>query len=208
MTLSEFTISLLFLFLPGIIGVLLIRTLTHINVSETKIFSLYAYLLSTISYLLLSIISSSSNFLNLLLEGRLTIDVREIIFSTIISICLSTLIVVAINTRLLYKMASTLKLSNRFGSTDVWISTFDAKETDWITIRPSVTKEYFVGKVKDYSDTSTIRELVLTDVASYNDAGSYIRSYEQIYFSFSSEQETVIEIGSNYYDFERLDAHE
>lgn len=204
MTLSEFTISLLFLFLPGIIGVLLIRSLTHVNVSETKIFSLYAYLLSTISYLLLSIIYSSSNFLNFLLEGRLIIDVKEIILSTIISICLSTLIIVATNTRLLYKIASKLKISNRFGSTDVWISTFDAKETDWITIRPLGTKEYFVGKVKDYSDTSTIRELVLTNVASYNDAGNYIRSYEQLYFSFSSEQETVIEIGSNYYDPERL----
>lgn len=136
MNVSEFTLTLIFLFLPGILGVLLIGALTTIKVTEVKIFSLYVYLLSVISYLITGFINDYK-FVNFLLQGTLGVTPKEILIATITSLILSIIIIYIINFKLMYKLAASMRLSTKYGSNDVWLTLFNDKKTAWITLRPS-----------------------------------------------------------------------
>ena len=200
MNISEFTLTLLFLFLPGILGVLLIGALTTVKVTEIKIFSLYVYLLSVTSYLLTGFINDY-RFINFLLKGNLNITPKEIFIATIVSIVLSILIIYIINFNLMYKLAGKLRLSTKFGNNDVWLTLFNDKNTVWITLRPSDCEQYFVGEVEHFSDENNLRELTLVNVAIYSDDnGKYLNSQDKIYFSFPADQSITIEIGSHFFD--------
>lgn len=200
MNISEFTLTLLFLFLPGILGVLLIGALTVVKVTEIKIFSLYVYLLSVISYLFTGFINDY-RFINFLLKGNLNIIPKEIFIATIVSLVLSILIIYVINFNLMYKLAGKLRLSTKFGNNDVWLTLFNDKNTTWITLRPSDCEQYFVGEVEHFSDENNLRELTLVNVAIYSDDnGKYLYSQDKIYFSFPADQNITIEIGSHFID--------
>ncbi|MGE7811220.1 hypothetical protein [Lysinibacillus capsici] len=200
MNVSEFTLTLIFLFLPGILGVLLIGALTTIKVTEVKIFSLYVYLLSVISYLITGFINDYK-FVNFLLQGTLGVTPKEILIATITSLILSIIIIYIINFKLMYKLAASMRLSTKYGSNDVWLTLFNDKKTAWITLRPSNCGEYFVGEVEHFSDDNNFRELTLLNVAVYeNESGRYLFSQEKIYFSFPANQELTVEIGSHFID--------
>lgn len=203
MNISEFTLTLLFLFLPGIIGVLLIGALTTVKVTEIKTFSLYVYLLSIISYLTTGFINDYK-FLNFLLQGNLSITPKEIFIATVVSFIFSIILIYIINFKLMYKLAGFLHLSTKYGNSDVWLTLFNDKKTTWITLRPSNCEQYFVGEVEHFSDETNLRELTLLNVAIYNeDDGKYLYSQDKIYFSFTADQNLTIEIGSHFIDDNR-----
>lgn len=200
MNISEFTLTLLFLFLPGILGVLLIGALTTVKVTEIKIFALYVYLLSVISYLLTGFINDY-RFINFLLKGNLNVTPSEIFIATVVSIVLSIIIIYIINFKLIYKLAGLLRLSTKFGNSDVWLTLFNDKNTTWITLRPPNCEQYFVGEVEHFSDENNLREVTLLNVAIYSeDDGKYLYSQDKIYFSFPIDQNITIEIGSHFND--------
>lgn len=200
MNISEFTLTLIFLFLPGILGILLIGSLTMVKISEFKIFLLYVYLLSVISYLLSGFITGYQ-FINFLLQGNLNVTPKEIFVATLASVTLSIIIIYIINLKLMYKLAAKMHLSTKYGSNDVWLTLFNDKETVWITLRPSNCEEYFVGEVEHFSDDNNIRELTLLNVAIYEkENGKYLFSQDRIYFSFPTNQEVTIETGSHFID--------
>ena len=203
MNITEFSLTLLFLFLPGIVGILLIGLLTTVKTSEIKIFSLYVYLLSLVSYLI-SGLFNNFQFVNFLLEGNLNIEPLEILIATVISLILSITLIYVINFKVIYKIAGKFRLSAKYGSSDVWLTLFNDSNTIWITIRPSNCEEYFIGKVEHFSDESNLRELTLANVAIYEGSTSkYLYSQEKIYFSFPSDQEVTIEVGSHFIDTSR-----
>lgn len=68
MNITELSLTMIFLFLPGILGVLLIGALTTVKISEFKVFAIYVYLLSLGSYLVSGFFSGYT-FLNFLLKG-------------------------------------------------------------------------------------------------------------------------------------------
>lgn len=171
-----------------------------VKVTEIKIFSLYVYLLSVISYLFTGFINDF-RFINFLLKGNLNITPKEILIATIVSIVFSILIIYVINFNLMYKLAGKLRLSTKFGNNDVWLTLFNDKNTTWITLRPSDCGQYFVGEVEHFSDENNIRELTLVNVAIYSDDnGKYLYSQDKIYFSFPADQNITIEIGSHFID--------
>jgi hypothetical protein len=207
MNISEFTLTLLFLFLPGILGVLLVGALTTVKITEIKTFSLYVYLLSVISYLLTGFINDY-RFINFLLKGDLNITPKEIFIATIVSLVLSVLIIYIINFNLMYKLAGKMRLSTKFGNNDVWLTLFNDKKTTWITLRPSDCEQYFVGEVEHFSDENSLRELTLINVAIYNENdGNYMYSQDKIYFSFPADQNITIEVGSHFIDAARKETH-
>ena len=64
--------------------------------------------------------------------------------------------------------------------------------------------EYFVGETQHFSDESGLRELLLLNVAVYEkETGKYMYSQEKMYFSFPSDNEITIEVGSHYQDNSR-----
>lgn len=203
MNITELSLTMIFLFLPGILGVLLIGALTTVKISEFKVFAIYVYLLSLGSYLVSGFFSGYT-FLNFLLKGDLNISSNEILFATSISLLLSIACIYTINFKIMYKLAGKMHLSAKYGSNDVWLTLFNDRSTVWVTLRPASCEEYFMGEVEHFSDENNLRELTLLNVAIYEkETSKYLYSQEKMYFSFPYDQEISIEIGSYFIDESR-----
>lgn len=196
MTLTEITYSALFVFLPGIVGVLLINLLTSSKIYEAKVFFLYSYIISLISYSIIGLFMKQGFIKFLASDGEFKILPKEILLSTGVSIFLSAIVVLVINYKLAFTGAMKMKLSNKYGSGDVWFDVFNDEKTKWITLRPQNSIQYFIGQVEQFSDDGEIRELYLHDVAIYDaDTEKYLYSQAKMYFSFPIDTELTIEIG-------------
>jgi len=203
MNFSELTFSLLFMFLPGVISMLLINLLTNSRVYDSKIFFLYSYLISVLSYSMLSIFSTSS-FMTYLVKGELKIQIKEIFFATGISVVFAILIVFITNSKKVFILAGKLKITNKYGNGDVWSTIFNDPQITWITLRPQNCSYYYVGEIEHFSDDVNIREIVLKDVAYYEEeSGKYLYSQDRIYVSFPIDSDITIEIGNHYIDSRR-----
>jgi len=129
-------------------------------------------------------------------DGEFKILPKEILLSTGVSIILSLIVVVVINNKLAFTSAKKMKLSNKYGSGDVWFDVFNDEKTKWITLRPQNSIQYFVGQVEQFSDDGEMRELYLHDVAIYDaDSEKYLYSQAKMYFSFPIDTDLTIEIG-------------
>lgn len=188
MTLTEITYSALFVFLPGIVGVLLINLLTSSKVYDAKVFFLYSYIISLISYSIIGLFMKQGFIKFLASNGEFKILPKEILLSTGVSIILSAIVVYVINKKLAFSGAMKMKLSNKFGSGDVWFDVFNDEKTNWITLRPPNSNQYFVGEVEHFSDDEKIRELFLHNVAIYDNEIGYMYSQEKCIFHFLEMQ--------------------
>ncbi|WP_245916853.1 DUF6338 family protein [Bacillus fungorum] len=198
-TISELTIRLLLIFFPGIISLLIIDTLTPHRVREFKMFLLYSFILGLASYFLLYLIIAFNNFivtikgliptwkvsfLNSLINKQSSIDIKEVVIATGLSIILAFLISAALNHKLLHKFAKKTGISKKFGQLDVWSYVFDSPDIGWIIIRDLENDLMYQGWVEAFSDTYDNNELFIRDVDVYrNSTAQKLYSMQGIYIT-------------------------
>jgi hypothetical protein len=198
MDISELTLKILLLFIPGIVAILIIDMFTNHLKKDLKYFLFHSYLLSVGSYLIYSLFFRKNTFLESLLEPTTTIDMNEILQVSIIGILLGIVITYIINFKLLYKLGFRIRLSKKFGEGEVWESVVSDSNTSWVTIRDRESGLVYLGKIGHFSDSHKKRELVLSEVDIYSDSGDYFHSQDEIYFDFPTGGNLIIEIGSSY----------
>jgi hypothetical protein len=174
MTLSEFTLRIIFIFLPGLIASIIIEELTvH---AETKPYRLFlnSLMLGLFCYFLYYLISLVP-FFNLKFHflqnlSKLALDFKEIIIVTLISIPLGFLISLAINQKYLHKIAKKLHVSKKHGDIDVWSYLMNSKIPLWVVIRDMGNDLMYEGWVEAFSDSTEKDELFLVNVKVFRNS--------------------------------------
>lgn len=200
MNISEFTLRLLLIFLPGILAMVMINYFTNSKVYDMKRFLLYAYLISLFSYLIASLFQDAP-FLDVLTAKDTAIKSNQIVIPSLIGGFLAFLLIYTITHKWLYKIAAKLKITKKYGDGDVWTSVMEDSSLRWINVRPGNAENSFQGEVLHYSDDGQAREIALCNVAIYNNkTGKYLYSQEKVYLSFTDDTDLVIEIGASNQD--------
>lgn len=214
---SDLTVRLLFLFLPGIIGTLIIDLLTTHRKRQSFQFLLHAYLLGMASYFVLGLaiflienivffINKTSDYINLtftwkvtfldsLLDSDVEISLKEVFFSSLISIALSVFIVIFINNKCLYKIARKYNISSKGGDDDIWDYLFGSNQVEWVSIRDLENDLIYQGAIRAFSEKDDKRELYLSDVIVFDGKnGDELYTMDDVYFNFDINSNIVVEI--------------
>lgn len=191
---SDFTIRLLLLFFPGIIATLILDKLTTHRGRELRDFILYSFILGVTSYSLLYLAIQVINlfykktltviFFEALTSGKTTINFKEVFFATLIAVLLGVFMSIIVNRKMIHRAAQKLKITKKFGDSDVWQYIFESPDIEWITVRDLSNDLVYQGWVSAYSDTHENNELFLRDVIVYrNSDGSRLYDVKGIYLT-------------------------
>lgn len=198
MQISEFTFRIILIFIPGLITFTIINNLTvH---KETKLhqillnslifgFICYAgyYLITLSPYFNLEF-----SFIEMLTKESAILNFKEILIATSLSIPIGAFFSFLINYKILHKIAHMLKISNKFGDTDVWSYLMNLKMPEWIIVRDIENDLMYEGWVQVFSDSTEKNELFLRDVKVYkNSTGDELYEIPGLYLARKRESLTV-----------------
>ncbi len=211
MQLSEFTLKLLFLFLPGVISRLIMEKLTVCEERRHFYFILYSFVFGMLAYaiyFLILLISSvfidtgtKVQFFECLFEKNSCIDHTEVILVSAIAIILGFILSFIKNKYFLHKIARKVGVTKRFAEIDVWgyINNSDDEDIRWVRIRDHKNDLCYEGWVDAFSDSVKGNELFIRDVKVFrNSTGNELYFVPGMYLS-----RNVDEISIEYYALDR-----
>ena len=202
MEVTEVTLRLMLLGMPGIVAYLIICKITTKRKGTQLDSLLQIFLLSILSYLLLS------GFYLLLTNvtgGRIAIDsplerligsisskTSSILFWEIIAATTASIIVAlgwsyAWYYKFLTKLARFIRASDRYGDDGIMAAFLSSEQLhekgEWLIVRDHSTDIFYYGFVHAWSDSNDEqRELILLDVSVYSNAdGSFLYQTEYLY---------------------------
>lgn len=137
-------------------------------------------------------------FWNSLFNAEIPISINEVTYSCLLSVLLAFMISAAIQNKWLNIIAKKLKVSYKYGDEDLYDFFLNAKEIDWVWVRDEANGYTYEGHVNSFSETKTIRELLLTDVKvyPYNSKGEPYQ-VPALYLSFPKNNPLFIEVPIN-----------
>lgn len=210
MGLTDFTLRIILIFLPGITAFMIVERLT----SHEK-FKIHEIILNTFTigfscYLLYSAIIKGINlfsdlkieisFLEALINKNSSLNFNEIVFVVILALPVGFFISYLANHNFIYRFARTLKITNKFGKNSVWSFLMESEIPGWIVIRDSKNDLIYEGWIKAYSDDYTKDELLLEEVCVYENSTSrklyeveklYLcRNKNELVFEFPNSKKT------------------
>jgi hypothetical protein len=201
MSLTEYTFRLLLLFLPGVIAFVIIDNLTVHRETKTPHRVIYSLLLGFLSYLLLTVFTkiiqflcpllSSVQFIVSLTDKNAQINFAEILTASIIGVLLGGFFCKAINDRWLFKLASKLRISNKFQETDAWANCIATYHPVWVTIRDREQRIIYVGRLITSSDSSERDGLVLENAMVYTEDSDLLYEVQVLYIPTKMEKLTI-----------------
>ncbi|MBM4056201.1 MAG: hypothetical protein FJ264_16335 [Planctomycetes bacterium] len=110
------------------------------------------------------------SFLKVLIDKNATINFKEIVFVTILSIPIGFLFTFLLNYKVLFRVAHKLKISKKFGDLDVWSYIMNSKTPEWVVIRDIENDLMYEGWIEAFSDSTGVDELFLRDVKVYKNS--------------------------------------
>ena len=183
MAISEFTLIIILLFLPGLIAFLIIDALTShgkYRLFELVILSFLLGFISycifdTINFLISSILfktSVSLSFFKMLLNQKNELDINEIIIVSIFAIPLGLFVALIINKKILYNLASILKISKQHGSINVFSHLMYKLGNNYVVIRDRNNNRMYQGWIEFYPDSLDKGGIFLRDVIVFNNSSA------------------------------------
>lgn len=209
MEISELTLKLIIILIPGAIVSLIIEKLTvHKEWTPFK-FVLNSILFGVFSYLTLQIANDLFTYItNLLKESEspitdLTIwstlgdskDIpyREVIASTFFGILIGVLGTLLEHKGIINKIGQRLNISNKYGHQNLYSHFLNKEELGFVYVRNFKNDITYFGYIKSFCETDTMSEIVLGDVNIYTcESGDFLYDIDEIYLSFT-KTEIVIE---------------
>lgn len=174
MTLSEFTLRLILIFLPGLIAFIIIEQLTVHREIKPYRFVINSLLLGFLCYLLyfpislIPFLKLDFTFTKILFDNNVILNFKEIFVSTILSIPLGFIMSFLINKKILHKIAKKLKVSKKFGDFDVWGYIMNSQTPEWVVVRDIENDLMYEGWIQAFSDSEGKNELFLRDVKVFS----------------------------------------
>lgn len=198
MELSEFTLRVFMLFVPGLVSFLIIGKLTVHGDFKLYHVILYSLLLGLVSYFLyysLTLIPGiglSFTFVERLADKTQVIEYREVILVSLMSVPVGTAFTFLINYKVLPKAARYLKIARTHGDVGVWSHIMDWEHTDWVVVRDDKNDIMYEGWVEVYSDVGEEDEMFLRDVIVYrNSTAERLYDTPAMYLARRREELTV-----------------
>jgi len=203
MNISDLTLRLIFLLMPGAIAALTVEKLTSHRRWSVFAFVLYSFLLGIGTYFLHQLIlvlcgyiagcnSQSLFFWDALFNMNIKISLQEIALTCVFAILIGYLASAIINHKLLFRSAKFLKVSKKFGDEDLWAYFLNSPEVTWVWVRDHTRKLIYEGWVQSFSVESSIRELLLREVKVFSNAdGTFLYSVPAMYVSGKSTDLTL-----------------
>lgn len=199
MEISELTLKLILLLIPGSLACIIYERLTiHKQWTSFK-FITNAILFGSISYLIaeaiFSICNSDTSFKSFW-ENLPTKDIPYNVISkaSLISIFVGFAATGIDHYKLINRFGKLIKLTNKYGDENLYSYFLNAKEVEEIYVRDIQNKLTYHGLVNSFSETDEIKELVLLDVVVYDyETSEKLYSLDKIYLSKSKEN-LIIEL--------------
>lgn len=217
--LSELTIKILFLFLPGIIYCILIHKFTFRPKKEFNMFFLYSFIFGFGIYALYAFIQKiffkvpTIHFFDYLFTTPKTFNYEEIAFVSMLAIALAFIYSWFSNQRILYNLNAKITNSafiqrhlptylswykimpftKKFDRIDVWNEIFDMPDQSyhWVLITDYDVKLKYEGWVSKFSDNVKDNELFLRDVIVYGIEDNELYRTPALYISRKSDNITI-----------------
>jgi hypothetical protein len=202
MEISEFSLRIIFLFVPGIISLLIIEKLSFHK--EYKLFQILIYSLIigfanySFYYAILKAVncifhkSHSCAFFNALINNSAKIDFGEIAVVSLLAVPTGYIITALINFKVLNKLGKFLRVTKKFGDLDVWSYIMNSKNIEWVIIRDHETGLMYEGWIELFSDSTEQDELLLRDVIVFNNStGKELYKTPGLYFPKKRENITI-----------------
>lgn len=206
MEITEFTIQIIILGIPGIFCYLIASKLIGKIGKDSFESFLSVFLFSVLAYVLYSIILASYN---LIASGKVTNDIINKIFSnqksvkyydilgaTASSFILALIISYLYRFNILNRFGQLIGATYRYGDEDVWHYFHRApdiqKNEGWIFVRDHKCNLVYYGFVSIWSESEKNRELIISDVTVYtNDGGIELYTSDHIYLSRNIDDLTI-----------------
>jgi len=200
---SELTIKLIIVLIPGAISTLIFGKLILHKTWSNFQFTLFSILFGTVSYLLLQFWYNSRGFLYTKSVSELTIwnnlndassiPYKEVGMASFISITLAFIVAKIENDKYINKFAQWLKISQKYGDENLYSMFLNSREIEYIYLRDMKNQLTYHGWVRSFSENDNIAEIRLSDVAVYNYSDSaFLYEVKELYLSLN-KQEIIIE---------------
>jgi hypothetical protein len=198
MTLSEFTLRIILIFLPGLIALIIVEQLiVHKEIKPYRFF-IDSLILGFFCYLIYYPISQvpffdlNFYFIRSLSDNNFPLDFIEILIATFLSIPLGFIISLFINRKILHRFAQKLKITKKFGELDVWSYIMNSEIPEWVLIRDIENDLMYQGWIQACSDPPEKDELFLRDVKVFtNSTAQELYSVPGLYFPRKRENITI-----------------
>ncbi|MET0016472.1 DUF6338 family protein [Oscillibacter sp.] len=204
MELSNFTFKLLFIFLPGIIAVIVISSFKDNDEEKPNmyqffinslIYGLFSYIVLYNIYGLINVLFKTQLkmvFLDLLWNDNFSLDYNEVLYAAIIAVALSLIISKLYNSGAIFRFAGKIGISKSTGAFDVWNNIMRKKvqgeEPCWIVVRNKANDTIYEGCLSECSTTHNEAELVLENVKVYkNETAELCYDIDSVYLSFQKD---------------------
>ena len=209
MEISELTLKIIILLIPGAIATVIIDKLTiHKEWTPFK-FIVNSIILGVFSYLSLQLAENFLVFLdnitndqhsrynNLTIWSTLNdsknIPYIEVINSAVFGILVGGIGTLAENYRIINKLGQKFKLTNKYGHENLYSYFLNKEETGYVYLRNFKNDTTYLGYVKSFCETETVSEIVLANVSIYTCSTSeFLYEVGEIYLSFV-KTEIIIE---------------
>ncbi|PIF33530.1 hypothetical protein CLU81_4146 [Flavobacterium sp. 9] len=200
---SELTVKLIILLLPGAIATLIFGKLILHKQWDSFKFVLYSILFGAFSFIILQLflnilnIFSDSFIEELSIWNQLTdsqkIPYNEIGFSSVVAVILAFLISRIENKKIISKIAKKLGISNKYGDENLFSRFLNSSNTDYVYVRDIKNNLTYHGWVKSFSESETFSEIRLAEVVVYTYINcEEIYSIPEVYLSFN-KHDIIIE---------------
>lgn len=202
MELSKITIGIIFIFLPGILALMVSERLTDHRERKGYELAAYTLVLGCLSHLLYFIILWSLGkfcitlpkdmWLDLMTSDHVEIQPEVVLFTAILGVLLGFVLCYATTHGWLHRFARRIGATKKFKDLDVWSFLMNSKEMGWVVVRDQAKNLMYQGLVKSFSTEEDPRELVLSPAFVYqNDTGLKLYDAEVIYLALEKKNVTL-----------------
>ena len=203
---SEFTITVAVLGLPGIVCYFLTRKLSSGRSRNTLEVFLLIFLYSMLSYCLFAVVcslcglvsemSSMPSILEVALSDEKELSSKQLMGGIGSGAALAYLLAYARRLGVANWVGQKIGATKRYGDEDVWEYFHNAPEKEkndgWLMVRDHKCSLVYYGCVSVWSESGEERELVLSDVGVYSDEdGGFLYSAEHMYLSRARDDLTI-----------------
>ncbi len=203
---SEFALRIIFLFIPGLITFNIVANLTFHKEYKTPDILLGSLTYGFISYLVyylvfillltekLSLLRLNFYFANDLTNFNTQLNFKEIAIATGCAIPVGLVAASLINSKVLYRVANLLKISDKLDDLGVWNRAFEVSLNNWVIIRDIENDLMYQGWIESFSEGIEDKEILLRDVDVYiNSDGQFSYSIPAMYMCLKKEDSIRVE---------------
>lgn len=193
MTISDFSLKMVLLFLPGIVSFVIIDNMSSHRQTKNTHWFIYPLLLGLLSYAILKFFWPGVQIWDFLISHDPQINYSEIMHAIITGFFLGCAITYMINHSIFFKVFSFIRLTNRQGTPDTLSYMSSLYQAKYLIVTDWEKRIRIVGELVATSESTDYRdEIVLQDATLYAlETGEKLYEVPVIYLAQSFEKITI-----------------